>query len=213
MARLIIRNATEDDLDGVMEVEADWPKDQRAPREKFVSRLERFPRGFFLAIADDRIVGVSTGTLTRYDPGDLAPFKSWELCTNDGYLYPLGDSGQYNALYIVSNGIRKTHRGTGVREALINAHLVLSRSLGMAYTVTGAMLPGFDAHCREHGEMPVWDYAFLSRDGAPVDPTLRKLAKLGLVLPDARHMIPGYYHSPESRNYGALLVCRNEDTT
>lgn len=209
IAQVTIRNATAKDLDGVMAVEADWPEDQRAPREKFVSRLERFPRGFFLAIANDCIVAVSTSTLTRYDPDRLEPFRSWERCTNDGYLHPLGDAREYNALFIVSNGILKTHRGTGVREALVSAHLDLSRKLGMAYTVTGAMLPGFDAYCREHGEIPVETYAFLVRDGVPVDPTLRKLASLGLVLPDARHLIPGYYRSPESRDYGALLVCRN----
>ncbi|MCC6354898.1 MAG: hypothetical protein IT577_13500 [Verrucomicrobiae bacterium] len=209
MARVIIRNATEDDLDGVMAVEDEWPEDQRAPREKFVSRLKIFPRGFFLAVADGRIVGVSTSTVTRYDPDDLGPFRTWERCTNDGFLYPLGDMADYNALYIVSNGIRKSHRGTGVREALIRAHVDLTRRMGLAYTVTGAMLPGFDAHCRERGDTPVEAYAFLTRDGVPVDPTLRKLASLGLVLPDARHLIPGYYHSPESRDYGALLVLRH----
>ena len=45
---LIIRNAHSEDLDAVMRVEQDWPEGQQAPREKFVSRLERFPDGFFL---------------------------------------------------------------------------------------------------------------------------------------------------------------------
>ena len=37
---------------------------------------------------------------------------------------------------------------------------------------------------------------------------LRKLEQLGLRLPDERHVIPGYYPSPESRDHAALLVCR-----
>jgi len=47
-----IRNAEASDLNAVMAVEADWPEEQRAPREKFESRLERCPEGFLVVEAD-----------------------------------------------------------------------------------------------------------------------------------------------------------------
>ena len=149
-----IRNAVEADLDGVMAVEAEWPEEQRAPREKFESRLERFPEGFFVVEADGGIVAVSTSTLTTYDPDDLGQFRTWEGCTNDGYLHPLGDRSDYNAYYIVSSGIRKAYRQGGIREALILSHLANAARLGLEFTVTGAMMPGYDRYCLEHGEIP-----------------------------------------------------------
>lgn len=203
---LIIRNADLNDIDAVMRVERDWPKDQRASRDKFVSRLEIFPEGFFLAEVNGEIAGVSTSTLATYSPDKLALFRSWEQCTNNGYYNPLKPMEDYNALYIVSNGIRIPYRGTQVREALITAHLDLAKTLGLTYTVTGAMLPGYAQYCKQNGEITAHDYAFLTEDGKPLDPTIRKLASLGLHLPDKRHIIDNFYQSPESRDYGALLV-------
>jgi len=203
-----VRSADVSDLDAVMAVEADWPEQQRAPREKFESRLERFPEGFLVVEADGGIVAVCTSTLVTYDPGDLGPFRSWESCTNNGYLHPLGDRSAYNAYYIVSQGIRKAYRREGIREGMIRANFDVTAKLGLDYTVTGAMMPGYDRFCRENGEIPAREYAFLRRHGELVDPTLRKLATLGLTLPDERHVIEGFYISPESRNYGALLVHR-----
>ncbi|MFH1690359.1 MAG: hypothetical protein ABIE42_09005 [Candidatus Eisenbacteria bacterium] len=71
-------------------------------------------------------------------------------------------------------------------------------------------MPGYDRFCRENGEIPAREYAFLKREGKLIDPTLSRLASLGLVLPDERHVIAGFYVSPESRDYGALLVHRTQ---
>lgn len=203
-----IRNAKASDLPGIMEVEADWPEEQRAPREKLESRLERFPEGFFVVEADGRIVAVCTSTLTTYDPDDLRHFSSWKTCTNNGYLHPLGNRSVYNAYYIVSQGITRAYRRRGIREAMIATHFARAEELGLDYVVTGAMMPGYDGFCRAHGEVPAEEYAFMRQGGELVDPTLRKLASLGLKLPDKRHVIGGFYPSPESRDYGALLVHR-----
>ena len=201
-----IRNADASDLDAVMDVEAEWPEEQRATVDKFVSRLERFPEGFLVVEVKGRIVAVSTSTLTNYTPSCLDHFRSWEACTNGGYLYPIENRDDYNAFYIVSQGIRKAYRRHGIREGMILANLNLAAKMGRPYTVTGAMMPGYDSYCRKHSQIPACDYAFLKQDGKLIDPTLRKLASLGLTLPDARHVIKDFYISPESRNYGALLV-------
>ena len=89
---------------------------------------------------------------------------------------------------------------------MISAHLKLAEKMDLAYTVTGAMLPGYGRYCIQNGNIAAHVYAFLKEDGKLVDPTLRKLESLGLSLPDERHIIKDFYCSPESRNYGALLV-------
>ena len=213
MNSITIRNALTEDLDAVMRIEQEWPEEQRAGRDKFISRLQHFPQGFFLAEKDDRLVAVSTSTLVHYDPSDLSNFQSWERCTNNGYLYPLGDIDDYNALYIVSNIISVAYRKQGIREAMITAHLRLAQTLALEYTVTGAMMHGYHSYCLQNGEIPAHIYAFLKQDGEWVDPTLRKLASLGLILPDQRHIVENYYVSQESRNYGVILAHCNAEKT
>jgi len=130
------------------------------------------------------------------------------LSSKQTALHPLKDRAACNAYYIVSQGIRKPYRRMGIRQEMIRANLAVAAKLGLEHTVTGAMIPGYDRFCRENGEIPAREYAFLKRKGELVDPTLRRLAPLGLILPDERHVIEGFYISPESRNHGALLVHR-----
>jgi ribosomal protein S18 acetylase RimI-like enzyme len=205
-----IRNAGLNDLPAIVAVEeAVWPADARASSEQFASRLEHFPEGFLVAEAGQRIVAVCTSCLIHYDPGQVDQYTSWSKLTNNGFLSPLEQITDPNAVYIVSNGILPEYRRKGLREMLVGAQIDLSRRLQMDYAVTGAMLPGYDAWCREHGDVPAREYAFTEHDGVPVDPTLRKLGALGLKLPGVEHVIPGYYPNQQSRDYGVLLVCKN----
>lgn len=202
-----IRNANARDLVGIMAVEEAWPEDQRSTRDKFIARLEIFPEGFWVVEVAGKIVAVSTCTLTHYDANDIGSFKTWEQCTNNGMLYPLTNKEDYNAMYIVSTGILVEARSLGIREALIQTHLNLAKKLKKQYVVTGAMIPGYDAYCNAVGEVPASEYAFILKDGKPIDPTLKKLKSLGLELPNPSHIISNFYQSVESRDHGALLVC------
>ena len=205
---LRVRNARPEDLAAVMEVEEHWPPDQRAGRRKMEVRLERFPAGFFLCELEGALIGFSTSGPVRYDPGDLSEFQTWKHACNDGYLHPPEEVREVNALYIASTCVVEPRRGQGVLEALIDAQIGRTRELGFAYAVTGATIPGYDAHCQRHGEISAAHYALARKDGLPIDGFLRKLELLGLRLPDERHVIPGYYPSPESRDHAALLVYR-----
>ena len=98
-------------------------------------------------------------------------------------------------------------RSLGIREALIQTHLNLAKKLKKQYVVTGAMIPGYDAYCNEMGDVPASEYAFILKDGKPIDPTLKKLKSLGLELPNPSHIISNFYQSVASRDHGALLVC------
>ena len=201
-----IRQAAASDLSHIMNIEMDWPEEQRCTLEKFVSRMDIFPKGFFVVEMDSEVVAVSTSTLVHYNSESIEAFSSWALCTNDGFLQPLGNFDDYNALYIVSNGIMKKARRIGIREEIIKAHLQLARDLGLEYVVTGAMIPGYRSFCQSRGFLPAAEYAILEENGRLIDPTLRKLASLGLELPTKDHIIEDFYPSPESHDFGALLV-------
>lgn len=210
MADMEVRNATEDDLDAVMAVERSWPEDQRATIDHFRSRLERFPQGFWVGEADGIIVGVTTSCLVHYDPKHPGTCKSWDLVTNKGHLYPIEEIVEPNALYIVSTAISKSHQGKGLLQAFFRKHKALTHELRLPYSLTGSMLPRYDAYCRAHREIPAHEYALLRVRGKPVDPLMRTIFAAGYDIPDKRHVMADYYPSRESRNYGAIMVYRNE---
>jgi len=205
---LRVRTARPEDLAAVMEVEDSWPPDQRAGRRKLEIRLKRFPAGFLLCELEGELIGFSTSGPVRYDPEDLTDFQSWKHACNDGYLRPPQEVRDPNALYVVSTCVVAPHRGQGALDALLAAQFGRARELGFDYVVTGAIIPGYDDHCRRHEEVSAARYAMARRDGRLIDPFLRKLEELGMRLPDARHVIPGYYPSPESRDHAALMVYR-----
>lgn len=204
-----LRNATAADLPGVMRVEQEWPAEQRATEDKFRSRLARFPQGFFVAVGDGHIIGVSTSCLVRYDPERLAGFTSWDGVTNGGHLPPVGSVAEPNALYIVSTGVLRAYRGQRVAPALITRQIALAEQLGLEYCVSAAVLPGYDAHCRARGDTDAAEYVFLRERDRLVDPLLRMLAELGLLVPDRRHVVASYYPDPDSRDYSAIVVRRS----
>ena len=101
--KIIVRQATASDLSAILEIEMDWPEEQRCTQEKFISRMDIFPEGFFVVELDSEVVAVSTSTLVKYNAESIQYFSSWDLCTNDGFLRHLEGFENYNALYIVSN--------------------------------------------------------------------------------------------------------------
>ena len=205
-----VRRATPADLPGIMDVEEDWPEEQRAPRAKFESRLAKFPEGVFVAMVEDEVVGVTTSCLTRYDADHLDQFTSWDLVTNDGWIAERSDVPDANAVYVVSTGIKQAFRGLSIFSKLIGAQVELSRRLALPYCVTGAILEGYGEHCRANGAIAASAYALLSReDGAYVDPLLRKLHRVGFRIPSPLHVLPEYFACEDAHDWSVLMVVDN----
>ena len=202
----VIRNATLSDLAGIMEVETSWPEGSRATEDKFTARLEKFPEGFYVTERDDRLIATITACPCCYDPTDLALFSSWDAATNEGYLYQVGTTENYNALYIVSGVIAKGERGGDIFERMINVEVELARSLGMHFVIAGAVIPGYAKYREKHGSVSAEDYVFLRRGSHPFDPLLSKYDGIGFVVPDKKHVLPDYFPDLASLNYAALVV-------
>ena len=61
MEKIEVRNVTREELGEVIRVESEaWPKEIRAPKEKFKKRIEVFPQGFFAVYVDGVMAGIST---------------------------------------------------------------------------------------------------------------------------------------------------------
>jgi len=200
------RNATRDDLPGILEVEKSWPEASRAGADKFLARLERFPEGFFVACVGDRIVATITAMPAAYDPARLERYRDWASVTNDGYLFERKGLEGCNAVYIVSGVIDKDHRNLNIFDPMVLNEVHLARRLGLRYVVAGAVLPGFRSYVETHGEIDPYAYCAMRRGTRLVDPLLAMYERIGFSVPDARHVIPGYYPDDASRNYAALVV-------
>lgn len=204
----LIRNASPQDLDAIMQVEQSWPEAARAPREKFSARLQKFPAGFFVAEQDGRLLATITACPLRYDPAQPGELKNWDTVTNQGFLPDLGSPGEYNSLYIVSGVIDPQYRGGDLFETMVGREVRLARELGLAYVLAGAVLPGYARYCEKHGALPAADYAFLRHGQHWIDPLLDMYARIGFAVPDKRHVIKDYFPDAASRDHAALVVCK-----
>ena len=199
-----IRNAKSEDMSYVMQVEEEaWPEEIRATEEKFQSRFNVFPKGFFLAELEDKgVVGVSTSEIINYSSEE--PPLSWEEITDNGYIKKT-HTPEGNALYVVSLGVSPRGSGQGVGSQLVEAQKNLVRELGLDYLVLGARAPQF----HKYPELGIEAYLAKKNDkGEPLDPEIRFYSRLGLevVKPVLNYMD----EDPESRDYGVVMVWKND---
>lgn len=191
-------------LNEVVEVEKNsWPPELQAPREKFASRLNLFPEGFFVVRIDEKIKGVSTSQITTYDSSSL---KTWDEITDNGTIkqthIPSGDS-----LYVVSVGVGAESQGKGVGGMLVESQIDLAKKLGLKRLFLGARAPGYDAYCKDNGEISMEEYLELKNDkGEPVDPEVRFYERQGLY---PVKIIPNFEPDLQSRDYGVVMVWEN----
>jgi hypothetical protein len=204
-----IRRARETDLSGILKVEESWPVAGRAGADKFLARMRNFGRGFFVAVLEqpdggERIIATISSMPLSYRPAHPHDFTNWDDVTQAGYLGDCRLEG-CNALYIVSGVIDADHRALNVFPSGVLAVAALARELGFPYVLAGAVLPGYRRHCEELGELAPFDYCRLRRGERLVDPLLALYEGIGFEVPDAEHVLRGYYPDDASRNHAALV--------
>jgi len=114
-----IRKVTEADLDGCYEVEiACWPPEEAAAKETVERRIARFPRGFFVAESDGRVIGMLNSCCT--DREDLGDEELKQLVGHDV-------DGRNMVVFAV--GVLPEFRKQGVAAALMVRFIGLAREL------------------------------------------------------------------------------------
>lgn len=197
-----IRNASFDDLEDVMCVEREsWPQEIQASKEKFLSRLEIFPQGFFLVLLDGKIVGVSTSNIIDFDYDKLP--HSWDYATDGGWIKKTHNP-EGSALYVVSVGVSPEASGKGCGTVLVEAQKKLARELDLKYLILGARIPGY----HKHSHLKIDDYLKLKNEkGERLDPEIRFYERCGLRFIKA---VPNYMgKDAESLNYGGIMIWEN----
>ena len=199
MNKLIVRPAQLKDLDEILIVEEEaWPESLRATREQFISRIETFPEGTQVAVADGHVIGVVSTEIVNYNLEK--PIPTWNEITDHGFIKrthnPEGDS-----LYGVDLSI--AHFVENASRLLMEAVGKLVIRFNLKQGILGARIPRYH---KFRDKMTVEEYINGRRGNRPMDPELAFYKGLGLKIVRA---LPNYIDDPESCNYGVLLVWRN----
>lgn len=194
-------------LDELMRVEREtWPEEWQATRDKFESRLEVYPEGFFAAFANGKMAGISTSEIVDYDPESLP--ETWDEITDNGYIRKTHNQHR-NALYVVSVGVSKSFQGQGIGKSLMEAQKQLAQNLNLKYLFLGARIPKFGQYHKSHPEVTAKQYVNLEESqGRKLDPEIRFYESCGLKIV---RVAPNYGPDPESENFGVIMVWKNPD--
>ncbi len=194
-----IRQAKVEDIERIIILEEEvWPEGLRATRSQFLSRIETFPEGVIIAIADDTIVGVVATEIVSYNLSNLG--LTWKEITDEGFIRgthnPNGDTLYGIDLSVSSSGINSSKL---LMEQI--GRLIIGRNLKRG--ILGARIPRY---FKVADKMSAEEYVNGRRNNRPLDPELIFYTRLGLRI---AKVIPDYIGDPESCNYGVLMVWDN----
>ncbi len=199
MKSVKVRQAQFEDVEGILNIEEEvWPEGLRATREQFISRIETFPEGNFVAQTNGAIVGVVATEIVSYDLEN--PTLSWNEITDNGFIKktynPNGD-----ILYGVDLSVSPFGRNASKLLMEQIGKLVIRHNL--RYGLLGARIPRYHKFA---DKMTVEDYVNTRRNSRPLDPELIFYTRLDLKIVA---VIPNYIEDPESCNCGVLMAWKN----
>ena len=196
MKNVKVRQAQFEDIEGILNVEEEvWPEGLRATKEQFLSRIETFPEGNFLAQINGTIVGVVATEIVDYDLNN--PTLSWNEITDNGSIKRTHNPNG-NTLYGVDLSVSPF--GGNASRLLMEQIGKLAIRHNLKCGILGARIPRYHKFA---DKMTVDDYVNARRNNRPLDPELIFYTRLGLKIVGP---IPNYIEDPESCNCGVLMV-------
>lgn len=195
--RITVRQATMEDLESLLEIDAVVWSGFPASEEMIRSRLKVFPQGQFVALCDDRVIGSVYSQLVDYK--SLPESFTWAEATDNGTIQrthkPKGRS-----VYGVGLAVLPEFQGTSASQLLI-VSLAKFAVFSCRYRVLwGARIPSY----HKHAQMSVEEYIKKrTKSGRPVDPELALYWPYGA---EPIRPLPNYMPDSDSLNCGVLVV-------
>lgn len=166
--KLKIRPATQDDLDGIMKVDAvAWGDTFPATREMFSQRIINFPEGgVIVAEYCDKIV--ATLSLELLEKENLPTDFTWDQVSSNGTLTGTHDP---NGTWIYGIGLASTPLGSkcGATKGLIlyaGKYIISHNKKG---AILMARMPGYHKYANS---ISPEEYATKEKNGRPIDPEI-----------------------------------------
>lgn len=169
--------------------------------EDVIQQLERFPEGQFVALFEDKLLGMATTMRTSYSP-DQPPLK-WFDAIGDKGLSRHEPDGDW--LYGVEMAVHPEYQRKGVGTLLYQARFQLVKRLNLKGWYAAGMLMGYH---RVKEQMPVREYAAKVISRELYDPTVTMQMNRGF---EARTLIEDYLDEPAAGNAAVLIVWHNPE--
>lgn len=168
----------------------------------FRRHVALFPQGQFVALDDERVVGLTASMRIPFDP--QKPFiEMWHATISDGWLKRHDPAADW--MYGVETCVHPNYRSQGVGGRLMQARFNVAKALNLRGMVAGSAVIDY-YKAPDH----VTPEAYLQGviDGTYFDTNLSKQLRKGF---RAVALIPNYLPDPETRGWGVVIVWDNPD--
>jgi GNAT superfamily N-acetyltransferase len=174
-------------------------KESLMREEHYLNHIKIFPEGQFVALKDDKVIGMTTAIRYHLHLHDKHTFTD---VFDNGFLNTHEPHGDW--LYGMDIGTHPDYRGMGIAKFLYDARQETVYKLGLKGQYTYGMLSGYGAL---KNTMSAADYYDQVVAGKMKDPTVSRQMKNGF---KPYGLVPGYVEDPVCDGYCALLIRVNE---
>ena len=169
--------------------------------EHFLSHCEVFPEGEFVALLDDKVVGLGSGFFIHFD-FDHTNHTFKEMIAEGYYTNHVPDGEYY---YGADISVHPDCRGMGIGRILYDARKELVVRTNRRGIVAGGVLPGYPTYRKSH---TIHEYVGQVIAGNLFDPTLSMQLRNGFVV---RGMLENYIEDTNSDNWATLIYWENKN--
>lgn len=200
---IIIRQATLDDVPGIVEVAkkaySNWSASQLANARNYQMQIAAFPEGQYVAVKENKIVGYCSSLIIYLD--DDSPWYAHGEITGFGSFSTHDPSG--NTLYGADIAVDPDCQGQGLSKKLYAARKALLRRHILKQMVAGGRLPGYSQY---RGKMSAKEYVAKVLKGELRDKSLNAHLRAGYEVHGVHY---GYIDDEQSLGYATHLVMPN----
>ena len=167
----------------------------------FLKHCEIFPEGEFVAIKDQKVVGLGSGFFIQFDFENT--HHTFREVIADGYYTNHDPRGEY--YYGADISVHPDYRGMGIGRLLYQARKELVIRTNRRGIVAGGVLPGYPQYRQA---MDIHAYVAQVVAGKLTDPTLSMQLRNGF---EVRGMLENYIEDSNSDNWAALIYWANPE--
>ena len=170
-------------------------KESLMRKEHYLNHIKIFPEGQFVAIKDEKVIGMTTSIRYGLDINDKHTFND---VLDNGYLNTHQPNGEW--LYGMDIGTHPDYRGLGIAKHLYDARQETVLKLGLKGQYTYGMLSGYGAM---KAKMNAEEYYQQLIAGKLKDPTVSRQMKNGF---KPYGLVADYVEDPVCDGYCVLLI-------
>ncbi len=172
---------------------------ERMTTAHFLRHCEIFPEGEFVALAEERVVGLGSGFFCEFD--FTHPNHTFQEMIDGGYYSHHDPNGEY--YYGADISVHPDFRGMGIGRMLYAARKDVVRRFNKKGIVAGGMIPGYE---RYRDRLSIPEYVDHVVSGTLTDPTLSFQLRQGFVV---LGLLENYIEDSASDNWATLIFWPN----